>query len=56
MCIVGATMGVALSNGDWRTLNWRAVGWIVLGWVLTVPIVGTLAGCLTGMFLNAPSF
>ena len=49
-------MGVALSTGDYKSLNWRAVGWIALGWVLTVPIVGTAAGCLMGMFLNAPSF
>jgi sodium-dependent phosphate transporter len=56
MCIVGATLGVGLCNGDWRTFNWRGLGWIVLGWVLTVPIVGTAAGCLMGIVLNAPHF
>ncbi|KIM22206.1 hypothetical protein M408DRAFT_333036 [Serendipita vermifera MAFF 305830] len=56
MCIVGATLGVALCNGDWRTFNWRGLGWIFLGWVLTVPIVGVTAGCLMGIILNAPHF
>lgn len=26
-CIVGATMGVALCNGDFKALNWRMVAW-----------------------------
>ncbi|GAA5934415.1 hypothetical protein JCM3775_000352 [Rhodotorula graminis] len=56
MCITGSTIGVALCNGDLRSINWRAIGWIVLGWVLTVPIAGTLAGCLMGIILNAPHF
>ncbi|GAA5990591.1 hypothetical protein JCM10908_003144 [Rhodotorula pacifica] len=56
MCITGATVGVALCNGDLRSVNWRAVGWIFLGWVITVPVVGTLAGCLCGIILNAPHF
>ncbi|KAG6908371.1 hypothetical protein DXG01_004869 [Tephrocybe rancida] len=56
MCITGATMGVALCNGDFRAVNWRALGWILLGWILTVPIVGTIAGCVMGIILNAPHF
>ncbi|BGP05655.1 hypothetical protein JCM10049v2_001461 [Rhodotorula toruloides] len=56
MCITGSTVGVALCNGDFRAVNWRAVGWIFLGWVITVPVVGTLAGCLMGIVLNAPHF
>jgi sodium-dependent phosphate transporter len=56
MCIVGATLGVALCNGDLRAFNWRGLGWIFLGWVLTVPVVATLAGCLMGILLNAPHF
>lgn len=56
MCITGSTIGVALCNGDLRSVNWRAIGWIFLGWVLTVPIAGTLAGCLMGIILNAPHF
>ncbi|GAA6003422.1 hypothetical protein JCM10207_000327 [Rhodosporidiobolus poonsookiae] len=56
MCITGSTVGVALCNGDLRSINWRAVGWIFLGWVITVPVVGTLAGCLMGILLNAPHF
>ncbi|GAA6055408.1 hypothetical protein JCM3770_006976 [Rhodotorula araucariae] len=56
MCITGSTIGVALCNGDLRSINWRAVGWIFLGWVITVPIAGTAAGCLMGIILNAPHF
>ncbi|GAA5903075.1 hypothetical protein JCM6882_006960, partial [Rhodosporidiobolus microsporus] len=56
MCITGATMGVALCNGDLHAVNYRALGWIFLGWVITVPAVGTIAGCLMGIILNAPHF
>ncbi|GAA5822278.1 hypothetical protein JCM10212_004281 [Sporobolomyces blumeae] len=56
MCITGATVGVALCNGDFRALNWKGVAWIVAGWIITVPVVGTLAGCLLGIILNAPHF
>ncbi|OCK77306.1 phosphate transporter [Lepidopterella palustris CBS 459.81] len=30
-CITGATVGVGLCNGDWRTINWRMVAWIYMG-------------------------
>lgn len=56
MCITGATIGVALCNGDWRSVNWRAVLWIIAGWILTVPLVGTIAGCIMGIIINAPHF
>ncbi|KAI5781482.1 phosphate transporter [Geopyxis carbonaria] len=53
-CIVGATMGVALCNGDFKALNWRMVGWCYAGWVLTLPIAGIISGCLMGIIINAP--
>ncbi|ORY90849.1 sodium:inorganic phosphate symporter [Leucosporidium creatinivorum] len=56
MCITGATMGVALCNGDFRAVNYRTLLWIFSGWVITVPVVGTIAGCLMGIILNAPHF
>ncbi|GAA6009004.1 inorganic phosphate transporter [Rhodotorula paludigena] len=56
MCITGSTIGVALCNGDLKAINWRAVAWIFAGWVITVPVAGTLAGCLMGIVLNAPHF
>ncbi|GAA5854926.1 hypothetical protein JCM8547_004122 [Rhodosporidiobolus lusitaniae] len=56
MCITGSTIGVALCNGDLKSINWRAIAWIFSGWVLTVPVVGTLAGCIMGIILNAPHF
>lgn len=54
MCITGSTAGVGLVSGGPKAVNWRAFGWIMLGWVLTVPVAGTAAGCLTGLFINAP--
>lgn len=32
-CITGATVGVALCNGDLRSVNWRAIAWIFSGCV-----------------------
>ncbi|CAH0047757.1 unnamed protein product [Clonostachys solani] len=56
MCITGATVGVGLCNGTWRAINWQRIGLLVTGWILTIPIAGTLAGCLMGLFINAPHF
>lgn len=54
MCITGATAGVGLVSGGPKAVNWRAFGHIFLGWVLTVPVAGVAAGCLCGLFINAP--
>lgn len=54
MCLAGATAGVGLASGGFKAVNWKAFGWIFLGWVLTVPLAGTAAGCLMGLFINAP--
>lgn len=56
MCITGATVGVGLCNGTFKAVNFQRVGLLVLAWVLTIPIAGTLAGVLMGLFLNAPHF
>ncbi|KAL2809363.1 phosphate transporter [Aspergillus granulosus] len=56
MCITGATIGVGLCNGTIKAVNWQRVGLLGLGWIMTIPIAGTLAGCLMGLFLNAPHF
>ncbi|KAJ5551023.1 hypothetical protein N7461_005721 [Penicillium sp. DV-2018c] len=53
-CITGATVGVGLCNGTWRTINWRMVAWIYMGWIITLPCAGVIAGCLTGIIVNAP--
>lgn len=53
-CIVGATMGVALCNGDLKALNWRMVAWCYAGWIITLPIAGIISGCLMGIIINAP--
>ncbi|KAG0644182.1 phosphate transporter [Tuber brumale] len=53
-CIVGATMGVALCNGDFKALNWRMVAWCYAGWILTLPVAGIISGCLMGIIINAP--
>lgn len=53
-CITGATVGVGLCNGTWRTINWRMVAWIYMGWFITLPCAGLISGCLMGIVLNAP--
>ncbi|KAL5341221.1 phosphate transporter [Aspergillus crustosus] len=56
MCITGATIGVGLCNGTLKAINWQRVGLLGFGWIMTIPIAGTLAGCLMGVILNAPHF
>jgi sodium-dependent phosphate transporter len=56
MCITGATVGVGLCNGTIKAVNWQRVGLLLLSWIMTIPIAGTLGGCLMGLFLNAPHF
>ncbi|KAL8899062.1 MAG: hypothetical protein Q9207_006390 [Kuettlingeria erythrocarpa] len=56
MCITGATVGVGLCNGTLKAVNFQRVGLLLLAWILTIPIAGTLAGVLMGLFLNAPHF
>jgi PiT family inorganic phosphate transporter/sodium-dependent phosphate transporter len=53
-CITGATVGVGLCNGTWRTINWRMVAWIYMGWFITLPCAALISGCLMGIMLNAP--
>ncbi|PHH61435.1 hypothetical protein CDD81_406 [Ophiocordyceps australis] len=55
-CITGATVGVGLANGDWKSINPKLVGWIYLGWLITVPATGIIAGCLMSLLLNSPSW
>ncbi|AEO70994.1 uncharacterized protein THITE_2132391 [Thermothielavioides terrestris NRRL 8126] len=56
MCITGATVGVGLCNGTLRAVNFQRVGLLLLSWIATIPIAGTLAGVLMGLFINAPHF
>lgn len=55
-CITGATVGVGLTTGTWRSINWRMVAWIYLGWIITLPIAGIISGCLLGIIINAPTW
>ena len=50
----GATIGVGLCSGDWRAVNWKLFGYFILGWVLTLPIAGSISGCLFAFIINAP--
>jgi len=56
MCITGATVGVGLCNGTLKAVNWQRVGLLLFAWIMTIPVAGTLAGVLMGLFLNAPHF
>jgi solute carrier family 20 (sodium-dependent phosphate transporter) len=55
-CITGATVGVGLCSGSWRTINWRMVAWIYFGWLITLPVAGIMSGCLMGIIINAPQW
>lgn len=55
-CISGATVGVGLCAGTWRTINWRMIAWIYMGWFITLPVTGIISGCLAGIILNAPQW
>lgn len=52
--ITGATVGVALCNGDAKSLNWKMLCWIFFSWVLTLPFAGLISGCLYAIIANAP--
>ncbi|KAJ5121692.1 Sodium/phosphate symporter [Penicillium bovifimosum] len=56
MCITGATVGVGLCNGTFKAVNFQRVGLLMLAWIMTIPIAGTIGGCLMGLVLNAPHF
>ncbi|CAG8138422.1 unnamed protein product [Penicillium olsonii] len=56
MCITGATVGVGLCNGTLKAVNFQRVGLLLLAWIMTIPIAGTIGGCLMGLVLNAPHF
>jgi len=56
MCITGATVGVGLCNGTYKAVNFQRVGLLLFSWIMTIPIVGTLAGVIMGIVLNAPHF
>jgi sodium-dependent phosphate transporter len=53
-CITGATVGVGLCSGTWRSINWRMVAWIYGGWILTLPCAGLISGLLAAVIINAP--
>lgn len=56
MCITGATVGVGLCNGTFKAVNFQRVSLLAISWIATIPVAGTLAGVLMGLFLNAPHF
>ncbi|KAK4087372.1 hypothetical protein Purlil1_8220 [Purpureocillium lilacinum] len=53
-CIAGATVGVGLCSGTWRSINWRVVTWIYMGWIVTLPVAALISGCICGIIINAP--
>ncbi|KAJ3113341.1 Na+/Pi symporter [Phlyctochytrium bullatum] len=55
-CIVGATVCVGLCNGNIKSVNWRMFGISFFSWMLTLPVAGTLAGCLFALLTRGPSF
>ncbi|KAI9015941.1 phosphate-repressible phosphate permease [Hyaloraphidium curvatum] len=55
-CITGATTAVGLCNGTTKGLNWKLLAFCFASWFLTVPLSGTVAGCIMGVILNAPNW
>ncbi|KAI9268174.1 phosphate transporter [Phascolomyces articulosus] len=55
-CIVGATVGVGLCNGNLRAINWKMLGFTMLGWVCTLPIAGIVSGLIYAFCAYGPSF
>ncbi|CAI4211639.1 unnamed protein product [Parascedosporium putredinis] len=55
-CICGATVGVGLANGDWRSINPRLVAFIYFGWIITLPVTALLSGSMMALVLNAPNW
>ncbi|KAJ3059631.1 Na+/Pi symporter, partial [Rhizoclosmatium hyalinum] len=55
-CIVGATVGVGLMNGNLKSVNWNMISWTLFSWLLTLPIAGLSAGCLFALLTRGPSF
>jgi len=53
-CIVGATMGVGLMNGHWRSVNWKLFGFTIFTWLLTVPFCAVLSGVLYAIIAYSP--
>ncbi|ODQ51544.1 phosphate transporter [Saitoella complicata NRRL Y-17804] len=54
--ITGATVAVGMANGDLKVINWKLLIWIFGGWIITLPIAGTVAGCLMAIIVHAPRF
>jgi len=48
-CQVGATIGVALTEGRASATNWTIVGKAVLGWIFTMIVAGTLTATIFSM-------
>ncbi len=53
-CITGATVGVGLCSGDWRSINWRMVAWIYMGWIITLPVTGLISGLMMAFIIHSP--
>lgn len=55
-CLTGATIGVALCNGDVRAVNWKQIAFIFSSWIITLPSAGLISGLMMAMALNTPHF
>ena len=53
-CITGATVGVGLCNGNFKSVNWAMFAVIFGGWIITCPCAGLMAGLPFWAVAGAP--
>jgi len=53
-CIVGATVGVGLMNGDYKSINWKLFFFTFFTWCYTVPFCAILSGSIYAFASYAP--
>ncbi|KAI9498298.1 phosphate transporter [Zychaea mexicana] len=55
-CMVGATVGVGLCNGNLRAVNWKMLALTFFGWICTLPVAGLVSGLIYAFCAYGPSF
>jgi phosphate/sulfate permease len=54
-CIVGATVGVGIASGGFKSINWKLTAFTFFSWILTVPFCAVMSGALYAFGSFTPS-